>query len=102
MPRKKHVVSAIVYDKKGRRIAGAVNNYRKSHPIQAHFASLAGSKERIYLHAEIAALLRCGTHIPHTLVVNRLNAKGESVCAKPCEVCSLAIKHWKIARVVHS
>jgi tRNA(Arg) A34 adenosine deaminase TadA len=99
---KHHIITAQAFDKRGRLLSSAVNNYRKSHPIQAHFAELAGEKERIYLHAEIAALLRAGDAAVHSLRISRFNKKGDPVCAKPCKVCSLAIKHWKVSNVIHS
>lgn len=98
----RYKIKACVYDKAGRLIGQAENNYRKTHPIQAHFAKLAAQPSRIFLHAEIAALLRCGDKIPVTISISRLDAQGRPALAAPCAVCSLAIKHWKLKHVIHT
>lgn len=93
---KKHEITAICYDKKGRLLATAKNSYTRSHPVQKHFAKLAGENERIYLHAEIAALLRCGDKKPHSILVRRYKADGSPANAKPCATCALALKAWNV------
>ena len=49
---------AYCYDSKGRLISTGENNYGKSHPLQAYWAAIVGQPERIYLHAEVLAILR--------------------------------------------
>lgn len=83
-------VHASTYDKKGNLISEAKNNYHKTHPIQAHFASLVGEPHRIFLHAEILALLRAGSRNVHSIHVSSV----------PCNVCMAAIKAWKIPKIV--
>lgn len=52
---RKFLIKATCYDKRGRKISDAFNDYKKSHPIQAHFAKLSGRVDAVYLHAEVAA-----------------------------------------------
>ena len=99
MNKNKHFIVAHAYDKRGRLIARASNSYSQTHPIQAKYAKMAGKPLSIFLHAEIACLLRTGTKMVHRLTVERYNKKGEPVLAKPCSICELAIKDWDV-RVV--
>lgn len=96
MTKKRYQITAQTYDKRGRLISTANNNYSKSHPIQAHFARLAGERERIYLHAEILALLRASDRPIHTIRISNGNGKS----AYPCRVCQLAIREWGVQRVI--
>src|SRR6187431_674251 len=95
----KHHIKATCYDKRGRVISTAVNDYRKSHPIQKHFAIKAGNPEAVYLHAEIAALLRCGDRPPYRIEVERYKKDGSPGLAQPCAACMLALKHWGVNRI---
>lgn len=88
-----------MYDRKGRPISIAVNDYRKSHPTQAHFAKLSGRPDAVFLHAEIAALLKCGDKIPHSIYVKRYKKDGSPGLAQPCKACMLAIKQWGIKEI---
>ena len=56
--KKRFEIKATCYDKRGKIISVGYNSYKKSHPIQSHFARLACLPEKVYLHAEIAALLK--------------------------------------------
>ena len=98
----KHKLTAYCYDKKGRLIASATNSYGKSHPIQAHFAQLAGKPEVIFLHAEIAAILRCYDRPIHKIRIERYTKDGKPACAKPCAICNKAINAWGIKYVEHT
>lgn len=96
MNKQKPILVAHAYNKRGRLIARATNSYSQTHPIQAKYARLAGKPLNIYLHAEIACLLRTGTEKVNRLTVERYNKKGEPMLAKPCPICSLAIKDWGV------
>lgn len=98
----KHKLTARVYDKKGTLIAEGTNSYTKSHPVQANFAKLVGMDDRIYLHAEVAALLKCGIKKPHSIYIERRKKDGTLGNAKPCPICLRAIKHWGIQQVTFS
>lgn len=92
MPRKRHHVIATVLDKRGRVLSIACNSYDKTHPLQAKYASMCGLPHKQYLHAEVAAILRVkDIDKAHSIRVERYNAKGEPVCAKPCVICQRVI-----------
>lgn len=99
---RKPLIVARAYDRRGRLISRAANSYKQSHPVQARYAALAGQPLRIYLHAEIACLLRAGDVPIHKLVVERYHADGRPALAKPCPICQLAIKDWGIKHVEYT
>ena len=94
-----HKVFAVCYDKRGRPIAYGENSYSKTHPLMQLFAKKVGLDEKIFLHAEIQAILRCGDKVPHKISVSRYGKTGKPLLAKPCPVCAEAIKHYGIAEV---
>lgn len=99
----KHVITATIFDKYGRMLSHAQNNYTRTHPIQAHFAARVGEPDRVFLHAEIAALVKLKkTDKPHKITITRFRKDGTSGLAAPCAVCRAAIKHWNIALVEHT
>ena len=98
----KHHLTAYCYDKRGRLIASASNSYGKTHPLQKHFAMLAGKPEAIYLHAEIAALLRCNDRPIHTIRIERYRKDGAPANAKPCCICRLAIQAFGVVNITHT
>lgn len=101
MSKKPHI-TAFAYDKRGRLISVGTNSYIKTHPLQAKFAKRAGMPEKIFLHAEVAALLKAGKQEVHRLEVVRLNRKGEPLLAKPCASCRLVIKEYGVKEVTHT
>ena len=90
-------VGAILLNK-NKTIVTATNLETKSHPIQAKFAERVGLHQKIYLNAEIAALVKCKEECD-TIVVARVNKQGKIRLAKPCPICSLAIKEAGISKV---
>jgi hypothetical protein len=92
----RHLLKATIRDKKGRILSTATNSYRKTHPLQGHFAKLCGMEERPFLHAEIAALLRCKTSIPYEIYIERYGKDGKPRLAAPCAICSLALKAFNV------
>ena len=99
----KHVVSARIYDKRGRLLSQATNDYTRSHPVQASFARKAGQPARIYLHAEIHSLVKLRSwQRPYKMVVERLGKDDRPRLARPCPVCMSAIKHWGIEKLEYS
>ena len=97
----KHYIHAITYDKHGTPISSAYNSYKKSHPLQAYFAKKVGHPNRIYLHAEIAAIIKAGTQKIHTLIVHR-GEKNHYLMAKPCLICQEAIKAFGIKNIYYT
>lgn len=96
MTKKRYKIEAICYDARGRIISRAFNSYSKTHPIQSHFANQVGEPSRIYLHAEILALLRAGSTPVDTIQV--INHNGGS--AKPCNICQAALNAWRVNHMV--
>lgn len=73
-----------------------MNSYTQTHPLQAKYAREVNQPEKIYLHAEIACLLRAGTKPIHKLVIERYWKDGSPALAKPCPICKKAIEDWGI------
>lgn len=97
----KYKVAAACYDKKGRILSYATNSYSKTHPTQLRYALATGNPTKQFLHAEIAALVRCHS-APYKIKIIRVNKNGELKLAKPCLICSLAIKQAGIKLVEYS
>ena len=97
-PSKKQVGAILL--NKSKVVVSATNLETKSHPLQASFAVRVGRPEKIYLHAEIAALVKCRSECD-TIVVARLGGHSgqELRNAKPCPVCSLALKEAGVKKV---
>lgn len=99
--KKRFEITAFAYDKRGKLLAVGHNSYVKTHRLQAHYAKKAGRPQAIYLHAELAALMKARQPV-HRLVVVRYNADGSPGNAKPCEICQLAIKAFNVKHVEHT
>ena len=94
MASKRQSLKATIFDKRGKVLSVGENSYHKSHPKQAEFAKIAGREEAIYLHAEIAAIikLRNKQDKAHRIFIERYSKDGEPLLAKPCEICTLALE----------
>lgn len=101
MSKKRFDLTAFAYDKRGRLLAVGRNSYIQTHPLQAKFAKKAGRPQAIYVHAELAALMKARQQV-HRLVVVRYNKDGSPGNAKPCEICQLAIKEFGVKHVEHT
>jgi deoxycytidylate deaminase len=97
------MVSASIYDSSKRHISSGINNPTKSHPTQARYASMSGNVDKIFLHAEISALIKSikTKKDPHTIVVVRVKKDGSFGTSKPCPVCQLAIEETSIKNVIY-
>jgi len=96
-----HTLIAIAVDSNGIIIAKGINSYSKTHPLQAGYAKKMGREDAIYLHAEIAALVKCRRD-PYIMFVFRFNKKGKLSMAKPCPICNLAMKEAGIKKIVYT
>lgn len=83
----KQDISAFVYDKRGRLLATGQNSYVKTHPLMAKTATAMGEPHKIYLHAEVAALVKCDWSKAYRILVTRYGKDGRPLLAKPCKVC---------------
>lgn len=102
IPTKKYHIIAKIYDKAGNLLSYGVNSYVKTHPLQAHYARAVGQPHRIYLHAEIQAIIRANGKDMYKIRVERYNSKGEPQSACPCPVCQLAIKQAGISIIEYT
>jgi len=98
-PSKKQVGSVLLY--KNRVVATATNLDKKTHPLQARLAERVGLHQKIYLHSEIAALVKCREECD-TIIVARVNSQNKLRNAKPCPICSLALKEAGVSKVYYS
>ena len=96
-------ITATIYDRKGRSISTGRNSYTKSHPLQARLAKEVKLHHKIYLHAEIEALVRLRDWSKaHRIVVERYAKSGEPALAKPCPICQRALQLAGIEHVEHT
>jgi deoxycytidylate deaminase len=87
--------------KKSKIISTAVNLEKKSHPFQAKLAKKVGLEPKIYLHAEVHALIRARDDAD-TIVVARVDSKGKLKNSRPCPCCTLALQEAGITKVYYS
>lgn len=99
IPPNRHVITAIIYDKKGNILSIGKNSYVKTHTLQAHYAKKVGQPDRQFLHAEIHALARCKSlKSAHRIMVSRFGRGGEARLAKPCKICLTALQEMTSIR----
>jgi len=98
---RRYDITALAYDKRGKLLAVGKNSYTRTHPLQAKFGKKVGKPQAIFLHAELAALLKARSPV-HKLVVTRFTRHGEPANAKPCPSCQEAIKYFGVKYVEHT
>jgi tRNA(Arg) A34 adenosine deaminase TadA len=96
-----HKLCAIVLDKKNKILSVGINDPIKSHPLQAYYSEKVNEKYKIYLHAEISALIKRKKD-PYIMYVVRFFKNGDLALAKPCPVCMEAIKDSGLRAVKYS
>lgn len=101
MPTTRQNITAIAYDKRGRILAIGKNSYTKTHTLQSHYATKVGQPAKVFLHAEIDALIRARGRSIHRILVLRSTAQGFGN-AKPCAVCALALQEFGVQVVEYS
>jgi deoxycytidylate deaminase len=100
---RKHHVTAIIEDKRKKVLSIGSNSFVKTHPWQAKLAASVGEFDKIYLHAEVAAIIRCrNLEDAHTIKIFRYDYKGRPVNAKPCRVCESAIEQTNIKHIIYT
>ena len=103
MTKKQHNLTAIIYDKRGRVLSIGKNSYVKTHPKQAEYARKYGEPSKIYLHAEVDALIRCRKiEKAHKIVIFRFSEDGSPANARPCCICASAIRKAGILNIEHT
>ena len=97
----RHHVVAFATDNHGNIISKASNSYLKTHPVQAEYAEKVGKEEAIFLHAEVAALVKCRRQ-PDTVYIARYGRTGDQMLAAPCPICELAMLEAGVRKVVYT
>ncbi|CAB4134445.1 Cytidine and deoxycytidylate deaminase domain containing protein [uncultured Caudovirales phage] len=101
--KKKYSITAVIEDRRGNILSIGNNSYVKTHPMQARYAAMAGEPHKIYLHAEIAAILKCkDIEKAYKLTVYRYLEDGTPAPACPCRTCKQAIAKTPIKVVEHT
>lgn len=96
-------IIATIYDKRGRVLSIGKNSYRKTHPFQSKMAIKVGKPELIYLHAEIAALIKLKDWTKaYKIKIERYGKDGQPLLAKPCIICQEAINNSGIKIIEHT
>lgn len=98
---RKFDITALAYDKRGRLLSVGRNSYTKTHPLAGYYGKKTGKPQKIYLHAELHALLRAREKV-HKLVVLRYNRDGSPALAKPCPACQMAIRDFNVKIVEYT
>ena len=103
MAHHKFDLKATIFDKKGNVLSIGENNYLKSHPYMAELAARHGMPYKIFLHAEVAAILKCRDLTKaYRIMVTRTSKSGRLLLAKPCKICQSAILASGIKIIEHS
>ena len=96
-------LAAICVDRKGKVLGRGVNSYTRTHPLQKHFAIMAAlPEEKMFLHAELQAVLRSRDKEIHTIYVARVLKDDTISLAKPCKACSQMLKSFGVQKVVYT
>ena len=96
-------LAAICVDKKGKVLGRGVNSYTRTHPLQKHFAIMAAlPEEKMFLHAELQAVLRSRDKEIHTIYVARVLKDDTISLAKPCKACAQMLKSFGVQKVVYT
>lgn len=91
-------ITAIISDKKGRVLSVGKNSYIKTHTMMYRLGQKVGLPEKIYMHAEVDAIIKCrNLRKAHKISVYRYDNKGKPAMAKPCPICMTAIKEAGIS-----
>lgn len=96
-----YTVYAAIADKKGQIISIGKNSFVKTHPKQRSY-NLYRNPNKIFLHAEIDALLKYKTDNAYMMIVARVTKSGLIKNAKPCFGCFTAIMESNIKKVFYT
>lgn len=100
----KYNITASVFDKRGRLLAKERNSYERTHVEMLRLSRAADFNfNRVFLHAEVAALIKAGKRgRPYSIVIERYHADGSPALSKPCPACELAIKLAGIRKISYT
>ncbi len=101
--RKRYILTAVIYDKRGRILSVGKNSYVKTHTLMAREAAAVGLPDKQFIHAEFDAIMKCrDLSKAHRIFVTRTDEKGVYGNAKPCPVCESLIRKAGIKIVDHT
>jgi tRNA(Arg) A34 adenosine deaminase TadA len=96
-------ITAIIYDKRGKVLSIGKNSYVKTHPVMKKHCEHVGLPDKLFLHAEVHAIVKCRRlDKAHKIVVTRFDKEGNPKIAKPCPVCQSAIEAAGIRFIEHT
>ena len=96
-------VHAFVYDKRGRLLSSGANSYEKTHTLMYKAGASVGKPGAIYLHAEVAALIKIKDWSKaHRIFVTRYTKDGKPALAKPCAICQSIIERTGIKLIEYT
>lgn len=100
MPRRRYEIISTTFDKRGRVLSTATNDYNRSHPLFKHFAVLAGeSPDKCLQHSEFRACVKAKHKDIYSILVQRFDAQGKPALAKPCKTCQLVLESFGVKLV---
>lgn len=76
------------------------NSYLKTHPLQKEYANYVNMPNKIYLHAEIGAIIKAKGR-GDTIIITRINNSHESCPSKPCLICMKGISMTGIKQIIY-
>lgn len=97
----KYNIVALAFSKKGKLLSVGHNSYIKTHPLQSYFANKVGDPLRLFVHAELDALIKA-KHDVYKMLVLRLRKDGSLALSKPCKICTLALRHYGVQYVEYT
>lgn len=98
--RTRYHITAIIYDKRGRVLSIGQNSYIKTHPHMKRVAEKSGYPDKIFIHAEVDAIVKCrDLSRAHRIFVARFDKNKNPMLAKPCECCMTAIREAGIEHI---
>ena len=102
--KKRYCITATAFDRSGRVIASAVNSYESSTALMRYYAMKTGNPKKVFTHAEIGVLGKAMKlrKIVDKIVIVRYDSNGKLKNAKPCSICSTAIRDFGIRKVLYS
>jgi tRNA(Arg) A34 adenosine deaminase TadA len=93
-------VGCILLDRKGN-IVSRGYNIGRTHPLQAAYARKVNEHHKIYLHAEIHALVKCRVD-PYHAVVIRIGKLGVVRGSRPCPICTYGLRVAGVKRITYA
>lgn len=96
-------ITALIVNKRGNLLSIGKNSYSKTHPYQKRLSEKFNNPHKCFLHAEIAAIIRCKNHKKaYKMIITRFDSKGNYALSKPCVICQEAIKLSNIKYIEYS